>query len=106
MSESKQELSKAWARAVAKAWADEEYKRRLLTDPQAVAAEEGVPLPEGLTLKVVENTASTMHLVLPAHPNASVGIVGGDVRISAADRTALDEALEFFGYFFCWNQCW
>ncbi len=54
MTDSTQELRKAWARVVAKAWADEEYKRRLLTDPRAVAAEAGVPLPEGLTVKVVE----------------------------------------------------
>jgi len=54
MTDSTQELRKAWARVVAKAWADEEFKRRLLTDPRAVAAEAGVPLPERLTVKVVE----------------------------------------------------
>jgi len=51
MPDSKPDLSKTWARVVAKAWADEEYKRRLLADPAAVAREEGVPVPAGLTLK-------------------------------------------------------
>ena len=106
MTDSTQELRKAWARVVAKAWADEEYKRRLLTDPRAVAAEAGVPLPEGLTVKVVENTARTMHLVLPAHPNAARGIVAGDVRVSAGGGNAIEEGLEYLGYMICWQWCW
>ena len=68
MPDSKQNLSKIWARVVAKAWADEEYKRRLLADPAAVAREEGVPLPAGLTLKVVEDAPGTRTLVLPPQP--------------------------------------
>ena len=68
MTDSKPDLSKTWARVVAKAWADEEYKRRLLTDPAAVAREEGVPVPAGLTLKVVEDTPATRTLVLPPIP--------------------------------------
>ena len=68
MPDSKQELSKTWARIVAKAWADEEYKRRLLADPAAIAREEGVPVPAGLTLKVVEDAPGTRTLVLPPMP--------------------------------------
>ncbi len=44
---------------------DPQLKRRFVEDPGAVLAERGVRLPEGMTLKVLENTATTLHLVLP-----------------------------------------
>lgn len=56
-------------RLVAKAWADEGFKRALLTDPMATLAAEGVALPPGLQIKVVENTPGTLHLVLPQPPS-------------------------------------
>jgi nitrile hydratase alpha subunit len=48
-----------------KVWQDPTFKRRLVADPRAALQEEGVPLPEGKTVRVVEDTAETMHLVLP-----------------------------------------
>ncbi|MDQ1256680.1 MAG: hypothetical protein QG656_1279 [Candidatus Hydrogenedentes bacterium] len=63
-----EEFLKKWSRIVAKAWADEDYKARLLADPAAVLAEEGVAIPEGVALTVVENTPTHMHLVLPPVP--------------------------------------
>ena len=83
MTDLKQDLSKTWARVVAKAWADEEYKRRLLADPAAVAREEGVPVPEGLTLKVVEDVPGTRTLVLPPQPAEMNSLVEVDQRIAA-----------------------
>jgi hypothetical protein len=44
---------------------DQQLKRRFVEDPGAVLAERGVRLPEGITLKVLENTSTTLHLVLP-----------------------------------------
>ena len=85
MTDSKQELSKTWARVVAKAWADEEYKRRLLADPAAVAREEGVPVPAGLTLKVIEDAPGTRTLVLPPIPAELGTAVEADERRAAAD---------------------
>jgi len=69
MPESTSDLKKVWACILAKAWADQEYKRRLLADPAAVAREEGVPIPAGLTLKVVEDAPGTRTLVLPPQPS-------------------------------------
>ena len=83
MTDSKQELSKTWARVVAKAWADEEYKRRLLADPAAVAKEEGVPVPEGLTLKVIEDAPGTRTLVLPPRPAELGSAVEAEERHAA-----------------------
>jgi addiction module HigA family antidote len=60
--------SKVWARIVAKAWADEAYKKRLLADPGAVAAEEGLVVPAGVALRMVEAARKQAWLVLPPRP--------------------------------------
>jgi len=56
----------------------------LLADPAAVAKEEGVPIPAGLTLKVVEDAPGTRTLVLPAPPTG-VHDLEIEQRVSAAD---------------------
>ena len=85
MTERTAELSKTWARVVAKAWADEEYKRRLLAEPAAVAREEGVPVPAGLTLKVIEDAPGTRTLVLPPRPAEIGSVVEAEERLAADD---------------------
>ena len=63
-----QDQGKAVGKVIAKAWADEGFKARLLADPAAVLAAEGLQTPAGVTLKVLENTAGVFNLVLPARP--------------------------------------
>ena len=54
-----------------RAVADEEFRARLLSDPNAVIEEElDLTLPDGFNLEVHEDTATTAHLVLP--PSASI----------------------------------
>jgi hypothetical protein len=67
----KEEQGKKMGQIIAKAWSDEAFKQRLLSDATAVLQEEGVPLPKGLTVKAVENSEKVYHLVIP--PKASVG---------------------------------
>ncbi|WP_145751686.1 NHLP leader peptide family RiPP precursor [Nitrospirillum amazonense] len=55
-------------RIVARAWADEGFKARLLADPAAVLGSEGMDLPAGVAIRVVEDTVGTRTLVLPAKP--------------------------------------
>ncbi len=57
-------------KAIARAWTDADFKKKLLSDPHAVLAEHGVEIPEGANVKVVEDTAETQHLVLPVIPDA------------------------------------
>lgn len=57
------------ANAISHAWTDADYKSKLLSDPHAALAEHGVEIPAGNTVKVVENTADTQHLVLPIAPS-------------------------------------
>ena len=52
-------------RIIAKAWADDAFKARLLADPAAVAAAEGIAVPAGVKIVVHENKADELHVVLP-----------------------------------------
>ena len=84
MSMSSEDLLAQAQRVVAKAWADDAFKAALIADPRATLAQEGIALPEGLTLKVLENTADTLHVILPPPPAAAlsdeaVGAVAGGV---------------------------
>ena len=63
-----QEHMKQWGQVVARAWSDEAYKQRLLSNPQAVLTEAGVPVPPNITLEVHESTPTHLHLVLPPPP--------------------------------------
>jgi hypothetical protein len=62
------ERQKQWAKIVAKAWADEDYKQRLMEDPAEVLSEEGMAVPEGVEIKVVEATDKQAWMVLPPKP--------------------------------------
>jgi hypothetical protein len=73
---------KMWAKIVAKAWADEDYKQRLIKDPAAVLKAEGVDVPEGVEFKCVEATDKQAWLVLPSKPTAIGGVEEGE-RLAA-----------------------
>lgn len=58
----------AYAKIVARAWSDPAFKQQLMADPRAVMAAEGIPVAQGVTMRVVENTENLVHLVLPVKP--------------------------------------
>ena len=62
---------------------DPSLKAKLIANPVAVLAEHGVKGPAGMTIKVVENTPSVFHLVLP-HTPATTGELSDDELASAA----------------------
>ena len=49
----------------ARTMTDSEFKAQFIADPAAVLTAAGVEVPEGLTIKVVENSSTTFHVVLP-----------------------------------------
>jgi hypothetical protein len=54
------------ARIVQKAASDAAFRQALLADPKAALSKElGVPIPDSVTIVVVEDAADTVHLVLP-----------------------------------------
>jgi hypothetical protein len=62
------EQNKRIAQLIAKAWADDNFKTKLLSDPAAVLKAEGVELPAGMGIQAVEDTQAVHHLVIPAKP--------------------------------------
>ena len=66
--EQQDQQAKAYGRLVAKAWSDEAFKQRLMADPAAVLRAEGVTVPPGTDVRLVENTDKVVHLTLPAKP--------------------------------------
>ena len=77
------EQQKVWAKIVAKAWADEDYKQRLLDDPAAVLKAEGAEVPEGVAVKCLEATETQALLVLPPKPTNVGGASEGEERLAA-----------------------
>jgi hypothetical protein len=63
---------KKWGRVVAKAWADDKFKQRLLKDPAGVLKEHGMEVPKGITVRAIENSKGVHHIVLPAKPEGAV----------------------------------
>jgi hypothetical protein len=48
---------RAWSQIVARAWADEGFKNRLLSNPRAVLTEHGITLVSDAKIRVVEGNA-------------------------------------------------
>ena len=53
---------------IAKCWADPGFKQKLLTETHATLKAEGVELPSGVTVNVLENTTTVVNYVLPSRP--------------------------------------
>ena len=66
------EFQKAYGKLVAKAWADEDFKARLLAEPAAVFKDNDIAIPEGVELIIVENTKLTFHMILPPAPDGQL----------------------------------
>ena len=60
--------SNQYQKLIAKCWADEGFKQRLLDNPAETLKAEGMALPEGARVQVVENTAQDFTLVIPPRP--------------------------------------
>ena len=63
MSEEKKDLS---GKILARVLKDEDFKKALIANPGEVLSKEyGIKLPEGVTLRIVEDTPDVKHVVLP-----------------------------------------
>jgi len=77
------EQQKQWARIVAKAWADDDYKARLIADPKAVLAAENVEFDHSMDFTVVEAAENQIVLVLPPKSSSHEPAQEGEERRSA-----------------------
>ena len=78
--QTQEEVQKAWGKVLAKAWSDEAFKKRLLADPAGVLKENGIEMPPDVTVKVVEDSAKVLHLILPEPP--------GDLSLEELEKVA------------------
>ncbi len=62
------EMRKKYAKIVAKAWADEDYKKNLLSNTESILKEEGFEIPAGLKIQIIEEPENTKIFVLPKMP--------------------------------------
>ncbi len=58
--------SDPYAAVMAQAIGDPVFRMRLMADPVATMRAAGMTVPDGVAVKVVENTDTLLHLVLPA----------------------------------------
>ena len=66
-----------WQDIVARTWEDEEFKQRLIDEPDAVLAENGMNLPQGVHAVIVENDPNRIHFVLPRPVEEHLGDTAG-----------------------------
>ncbi len=58
------------AELLARTLTDDDFRKRLLADPEGTLRAEGFSLPPEIRVKVVENSADLIHIVLPAKQEA------------------------------------
>ena len=76
MTEHNQELfNKAMAKAIAKSWADEEYKNKLLKDPKGELSKLGYNAPANSNIQLHDGSKGTFHVTIPPKPK------GGEIDI-------------------------
>lgn len=49
---------------------DPKLKKRFVENPRGVLAERGIEVPEGMTVKVLEDSDNVRHIVLPHFPSS------------------------------------
>jgi len=71
---------------ITRAGADEGFKAALLANPKAALRSLGLEVPEGVTLRVFENTGKVLNLVLPEAPDLGLVWEELDQAAGAARR--------------------
>lgn len=80
---------------LSRAGEDPDFRIRFLAEPEATLKEEyGFAVPDGMKLKVIEDSKTTAHLVLPPNPQLTMdemravsGGIGGVDDLSAASNS-------------------
>lgn len=64
----KDDARKKLGKVIARAWTDAEYRKKLHSHPHDALAEAGITVPTSQKIKVLEDSADTLHVVIPARP--------------------------------------
>ena len=89
MTNKNEKFNKIWTKIIAKAWADENYKKNLITNPKEVLKEEGIETSKNLNLRIIEDTTDTQTLIIPTAKkyNSETNINKIENRIAAGPIT-------------------
>lgn len=66
---------------ICRAWCDDEFRTRLLSDTEAVLRENGVHVPDGVKVQAIENSEAVYYLFIPPKPElreVEITAKGGD----------------------------
>ena len=85
----------AMSQLVAKCWADESFKQKLIADPKATLAAAGYPVPAHISINVVENTGTSITVVIPKNPEQ---LTDSDLEAMAGGYS-LEELFKFGSWF-------
>jgi hypothetical protein len=84
MTEQKNQLASLFAAC----WKDEALKARFMSDPNAVLLEHGMEVPEGIDVKVVENSENCVHITMPGAPTGHHELSDEELAAAAAGGCA------------------
>ena len=79
MTEQKNQLASLFADC----WKDKALKARFMSDPKAVLAEYGMPVPDDVDVQVVENDDDCVHITMPAPPPRHQDLSDEELSIAA-----------------------
>jgi hypothetical protein len=71
-------------------WKDEALKARFMADPASVLKEYGMPVPEGMDVKVVENADNCVHITIPEAPSEKMEISDAELASAAGGGQTMD----------------
>ena len=57
---------------VSRLFSDQALRARMLAEPASVLQEQGIGVPSGAELRVVEDSADVCHIIMPPSPNATL----------------------------------
>jgi hypothetical protein len=84
-----------WGQLVAKSWEDEKLHDRLINDTAAVLKENGIDMPAGVQVKVVQNTNNVIHLPMPPRPSGDE--ISEEELAAVAGGVAQTCSITYFG---------
>lgn len=82
-----EEQVKKMQKVIAKAWADEAFKQKLIAQPAETLREEGLDTPPEVELRVVECTDKVVYVVLPPKPRGDESEIVSIEERAVADNT-------------------
>ena len=92
------EQKNALAQLFAACWKDEALKDRFTSDPKAVLKEHGLDVPDGIDVKVVENSDDRVHITLPAPPAGHMDLSDDELSNAAGGNCGRHDAFDLHSW--------